>query len=73
MPDVVPEELAEDRNPVVQLFERLRVTNQIGELHAEPVVIVAVFVHFALLIAVTAQIIDELLLSFVQAPADALT
>jgi len=57
----------------LQLFLGLRVADQVGELTAEPVVILAVLIDAFLLIALAAQVVDELTLGFVKTAADTLS
>ena len=71
--DVLPQRLAENVDPVLKLFESFWIANQIGEFPAKSIIVVTVLINSALLVALPPEILNELLLRLIQAPAHSLT
>ena len=65
--------LAEDVDPVLQFPSGLLVPDQIWELSAESVIILAVLVDPPLLVTLPSQVADELVLGLVETATDTLS
>ena len=71
--DVFPELLAQDVNSVDQFFLGLLVADQVGELTAEPIVVLTIVIDLALLLTASTQVVNKLLLGIIETAAHSLT
>ena len=71
--DVLPELLAKDINSVDQFLLGLLVADQVGELSAEPIVVLTIVIDLALLLTASTQVVNKLLLSVIETATHSLT